>query len=334
MMSRAAPFIRRIAAGLILSIVALSVNVAHGADKAPILRGEVVVAGGVVTIGDLFDNAGEHSDKPIFRSPDLGTTASVAAWRVVAEARSAGLLSARAGSIVDVVVTHAAKEVSSDELVRIIAADIAGQIPGVDPSDLLVTFDQAIDTRFADRKSATPVRIVGSTMLAGNGRFETMIAIDKGGSDERLRIRGVFTETMRVLILVRPIARGEIVKAEDLSQERMPKRQAGAVRAVEPDDLIGLAARRPLRPGQPLAAADFGRPILVNRGETVTMTYEGPGLVLTARGLALEQGARGVPITVMNQQSKRVVQAVISGPGRVTIQSNVTSIASLQKDKP
>jgi flagella basal body P-ring formation protein FlgA len=44
-----------------------------------------------------------------------------------------------------------------------------------------------------------------------------------------------------------------------------------------------------------------------------------PGITLTARGKALESGGEGDIINVLNPQSKRTVQGVIIGPGRVDI---------------
>jgi flagella basal body P-ring formation protein FlgA len=51
----------------------------------------------------------------------------------------------------------------------------------------------------------------------------------------------------------------------------------------------------------------------------VTLVYEAPGMVLTIRGKANEGGSAGDVISVLNEQSKRVVQGVIIGPGRVAI---------------
>ena len=61
------------------------------------------------------------------------------------------------------------------------------------------------------------------------------------------------------------------------------------------------------------------KPNIVQRNDTVTLVYEAPGLVLTLRGQAQEAGALGDTISVLNQQTKRVVQGVISGPGRVMV---------------
>ncbi len=61
------------------------------------------------------------------------------------------------------------------------------------------------------------------------------------------------------------------------------------------------------------------KPDLVLRNETVTLVYEAPGMVLTMRGKANEGGAEGDVISVLNEQSKRMVQGMVIGPGRVAI---------------
>lgn len=51
-----------------------------------------------------------------------------------------------------------------------------------------------------------------------------------------------------------------------------------------------------------------------------------PGIFLTTRGKALESGAEGDLINVLNPQSKRTVQGVITGPGQITV-STVEPVA-------
>ena len=61
------------------------------------------------------------------------------------------------------------------------------------------------------------------------------------------------------------------------------------------------------------------KPEIVQRNDTVTIVYQAPGIVLTLRGQAQEAGALGDTISVLNVESKRIVQGVISAPGRVTV---------------
>jgi flagella basal body P-ring formation protein FlgA len=55
------------------------------------------------------------------------------------------------------------------------------------------------------------------------------------------------------------------------------------------------------------------------QNEMVTIVYEVPGIGLSVRGKAIDSGADGDVVNVLNLQSKRTVQGTVTGPGRVTI---------------
>jgi flagella basal body P-ring formation protein FlgA len=61
------------------------------------------------------------------------------------------------------------------------------------------------------------------------------------------------------------------------------------------------------------------RPELVQRNENVTLVFEAPGIMLTSLAKALETGAEGDLISVLNVQSKRTVHGVVTGPNTVTV---------------
>jgi flagella basal body P-ring formation protein FlgA len=51
-------------------------------------------------------------------------------------------------------------------------------------------------------------------------------------------------------------------------------------------------------------------------------------MVLTIRGKANDGGAEGDVISVINEQSKRVVQGMIIGPGRVAVTNGSPRLAA------
>jgi flagellar basal body P-ring formation protein FlgA len=67
------------------------------------------------------------------------------------------------------------------------------------------------------------------------------------------------------------------------------------------------------------------RPELVKRDDTVTIVYQTPGIMLTTRGKAVESGAEGDLIGVLNFQTKRTIQGIVTGPGRVEIAAPTAS---------
>jgi flagella basal body P-ring formation protein FlgA len=95
-----------------------------------------------------------------------------------------------------------------------------------------------------------------------------------------------------------------------------------------PDQVIGMAAKIALRNGQALRTDDLIKPQIVQRNEAVTIYYEVPGIMLTVRGKAVEGGAMGDVVGVLNIQSNRTVQATVIGPGRVIIAAAGPLIAS------
>ena len=78
---------------------------------------------------------------------------------------------------------------------------------------------------------------------------------------------------------------------------------------------------------------DLTKPELVARNENVTITYEVPGITLTMRGKALEAGAQGDVINVLNVQSKQTIQATVAGPGHVIVAAPRSSASSPRRPR-
>ena len=144
-----------------------------------------------------------------------------------------------------------------------------------------------------------------------------------------LRVTGTLVETAEAVIPLRAIALGEVIKSSDVMIERRPKTEVIAI-----EEVLGLAAKRALKPGQVIRAGDVMKQELVGRNETVTIVYEAPGMVLTIRGKALDAGAMGDVVNVLNVQSKRTIQATVSGAGRVNVTSATPRVASNATAEP
>jgi flagella basal body P-ring formation protein FlgA len=132
-------------------------------------------------------------------------------------------------------------------------------------------------------------------------------------------VAGALVEIVEVAVLNRSLRRGETIEAGDISVERRPRGSVPADAQKDATQFIGREARRALGAGSLVRQGDLIRPELVARGDLVTIVYQGPGLMLTLRGRATESGALGDTISVVNQQSKRVLQASVSGPGTVSV---------------
>jgi len=302
-----------------------------GPSPLPTLKREAVVSGDLVRIGDLIDGAGPAAGIAIFRAPDIGETGSVPAYQVLAAARAYGIERVDTRGNNEVAVTRAGRLLGAKDIEAAIARTLVARGGVPDAHDLTVTLDR--EPQPLRLQSGGDLRALYTYYNARSGRFDiTFELADEAARRSTERYSGYAIETLPVAVTLRPLARGEIVRAADVTIERQPRAdfRAGAPATTDP---AGLAARNPLRAGQALRASDLMRPEIVQRNEAVTLVYEAPGLVLTVRGKAIDPGAEGDVISVLNSQSHRTVQGTVVGPARVIVRSGaarlVTSEAGL-----
>lgn len=133
---------------------------------------------------------------------------------------------------------------------------------------------------------------------------------------------------VRVVVPAHDIARGATLSESDLTYSTSAN-DVMIGTATSMSDAVGLQTRRMLRAGEPFRVEDLRHPILVTKGSTVTMSFEAPGIVLTATGRAMSEGGMGETVTVQNPASFRQVMAVVTGPGQVTARLGAGRVASI-----
>lgn len=141
-------------------------------------------------------------------------------------------------------------------------------------------------------------------------------------------------ETVELPVLVRAIAPGEVIAAEDVAFLAVPLERARRDALADPAELVGKTPRRRLKEGVPLRAADLRRPVVVRKGDIVSLLYEAPGLVLTASGRALAEGGIGDTIPFMNDQSRRTLEARIRAPDLAVIAPRLPDATTIPDPGP
>ena len=135
---------------------------------------------------------------------------------------------------------------------------------------------------------------------------------------------------VRVVVPARGIARGETITDADLSYATIPAAQMQGGIVTSMNDLEGMEARRVLRAGETVRSDDVRHPILVSKGQTVTMTFVAPGITLTAVGKATSEGGMGEMVTVLNPVSYRQITCTVTGSGTVQAGSTIANAPSAQ----
>ena len=286
----------------------------------PRLKELVTVSSEIVRIGDLIENAGPSANIAVFRAPDLGQTGAVPVARIAEALRPYEVTGIDTGGLTEVVVTRLSRALTGKDIADRIARAVSGQFGYGDPQNLAVILDR--DFRILHVEFAVTSDLMVSRMYVDprTGRFDISFELPGSALPRRvpLRFTGTITDTVEAATLTRSLKAGEIVKVSDVAIERRPKAELRGD-GMPTGEVVGLAARAALRSGQALRTDDLIKPQIVQRNESVTIMYEVPGVALTVRGKALEAGAMGDVVSVLNIQSNRTVQATIIGPGRVTI---------------
>lgn len=117
------------------------------------------------------------------------------------------------------------------------------------------------------------------------------------------------------VVATRPVPAGTVLSVQDLAT--VAADIPGAL--ADPALAIGQQARRPIAAGKPITPDDIAPPARVERNQTVPLHYMAGSLTIITEGRALDRGAEGEVITVMNLASRSRVTGRVMGDGSVQV---------------
>lgn len=117
------------------------------------------------------------------------------------------------------------------------------------------------------------------------------------------------------VVATRTIPAREILRAEDLTlvEAEIP----GALEQIE--RAVGQEARVAIYAGRAVRATDLGPGAIIERNQTVVLSYQTGALAIVTEGRAMDRGAEGEMIAVMNMASRTTVFGVIGPDGVVRV---------------
>lgn len=118
-----------------------------------------------------------------------------------------------------------------------------------------------------------------------------------------------------VLVAARMIPARTVLTAADLAVK--PGENPAAM--TDPAQAIGLETRVALYPGRPVHGSDLAPPGMVERNQIVTLVFRSGGLTIRAEGRALDRGAVGDLVKVMNLSSRNTTTGHVLPDGTVMV---------------
>jgi len=284
---------------------------------AATLKDVATVTGDVLTLGDLFHDAGENAGYVLGPAPQPGKDMILGARSLYRIASSLNVAWKPATTEVRIVVTREATLIGIPAVESALkdslrATGIAGEF-NVLPAG-------GIQPIILPHGTGETVEVSSIAFNPLTDTFDATLAAPSSQSPVKtMRVNGKVERLVAVPVLKSALRHGDVIGMGDIDTITLPAAQVKGGIILKSEDLAGMTPRRTAFAGKPLLPADLESPILVGRGDTVNITFREGSLLLTAKGKALQQGAKGDMVRVANMDSNKSVDARVTGTGEVAV---------------
>ncbi len=172
-----------------------------------------------------------------------------------------------------------------------------------------------------------PCRVSGGKPpWQGRQRFE--LAPVGGDATRAIAVEAEVSVPPAVVVAARSLARGTRLAAGDLAVRRdvEPGGNTGVFRTVE--DLVGQEVRRTIPAGTVIAADWVGPPVVIRRGDAVTVFVRAPGLRLTTQARARADGMLGELVVLESPVDRKRFVARVRGAGEAEVMAGAVAAGS------
>jgi flagella basal body P-ring formation protein FlgA len=204
-------------------------------------------------------------------------------------------------------------DASRDELRRIIVEHLTRQAGQVGPWQV----ELSVMNRYLEMlPSATSPPQCEGGQPPWTGRQRFVISFPTAREKVNFSLSAEVTRPQSVVVAARPIERGAVVTAAHVElQERdsLPSAAGRRVPAGSVESLLGKEAARTIQAGQVLFDDDVQAPLLVKRGEDMTVYARSGGIQVRTIARARQDGARGELVQVESLDTRERYDAVVVG---------------------
>lgn len=288
-------------------------------ERTVVLREYVEVSSKQVRLGDFFTNAGKKADAIVAYAPEPGGRAVFDANWLYRVARSFKLKWRPLSIKERTVVVRQSVVIGREEIEDAILSALIAR--GVSEDTSIELSNQMMRIHVASDKLAT-VEAEDVILDRRTKRFTAILVAPAGSaSAQRIRVTGYIFKNTEMPVLVSQVTAGEIIRKDNIKWIKVRAQRLRKDIILDANELIGKTPRRGrgIQPGTPVRKSEVRRPVLVAKGSLVTIMLRSPGMVLTSQGRALENGSAGDAVRVANTRSKTVIDATVTGQGRVSV---------------
>lgn len=295
---------------MMVAMTAVMASKAWAGDITP--KYDSIVTADVVTVGDVFDGVTRNADHVLAPAPALGEELKLSAYDLKRISDAFGYGWQPQSNMDQVVIRRDAIEIDRFQIEAALQEKFSHALPGR-------RFELALDGSsrgfYVPPAETAALEVLDLSTDVSRAQFRAVLA---AGNLQRA-VTGQFYLVTEVPVLQNPVRSGDIISEADVTYVDIREKDLSAKAVLDAGQLIGKSARRSLPALRTLSAADVTEPLLVKKGDLVTVTVQNNMLHLTAQGKALENGASGATVRVMNTASNQILEAVVTGAQSVTV---------------
>ena len=301
----------------LLAVMAVPAAVAvPGNALAAQVRRMVSVSSNMVKLSDLFSGLEPGQDCDIGGSPAPGSRVTIEQPQLAAIAAQFGVDWQQGAIPVRAVIERKGRSVTREELVSVIHSALvaAGAAEGSD-----ISLSNYVSMMVPAEMAKQP-NVESLSYDHASGHFTADLTFNAPGLEPmQMRVAGMAQEMAEVPVLTHNMIAGSIIGPDDLHIRRLGKNLLSDRTLLVAAGATGFALRHQMLAGKPISLDELSHPLLVVRGMSVILRLENTGLVLVAKGEAIDGGALGDRIHVLNPSSRAVLIAQVTGSGAVQV---------------
>jgi len=296
------------------------------ADAGIRLKTTAMVDGNTITLGDVLEGAGDKSSIAVAQSPEPGGRIILRVARISALARKHGL-DWPTTAIRALAVIRSSTIVPERDIISKIKEALADS--GV-PGEISLSMTGKNLRLHVPLGAKATIAVDDIRFDRNTGRFNAVVHAPADNRQAmQVELKGQAHAVMDVPVLVNRVAIGDKIAKHDIGWIKLRLDRTGRGTVTDLDEMIGMTPKRYIRANSPIRRADLRRPVVVAKGSTVTMVVSVPGMTLAMTGRALENGGIGDTISIMNSQTRKTIEGVVAGPGRIKIRLHQNLLAAL-----
>jgi len=228
--------------------------------------------------------------------------------------RHAAILAGYTEPIGNSLVADAADNYLRDEVTRLISKYLVEQTGEV--AEWRITCNVAA-RYLAQLDAATSPPICSGGTPPWTGRQQFIISFTTAEGAAQIPVHAdVAPAAVPVVVAVQPIARGAVITAADVelqSLEDLPGATGRRAPLTSVEQLIGMEARQAIAAGDVIYTDKVQAPVLIKRGELITVVAQGGGIRVSTTARARQDGARGELVQLESLETREKYDARVTG---------------------